>query len=81
MKSPPGIWNEEPSVVIADVAAERGDADQAHLNRDVRTVWGLTPRHYRRGQQPSSRRGFSQSTLRIHSSPRPQSASTWIWWA
>lgn len=35
------------AVGIADVAADLGDADQAHLSRDFRTVLGLTPRDYR----------------------------------
>lgn len=42
---------EDASVVIADVAAELGYADQAHLSRDFRTVLGLTPRDYRAGQR------------------------------
>uniref|UniRef100_UPI0028BE58B3 helix-turn-helix transcriptional regulator n=1 Tax=Citricoccus sp. TaxID=1978372 RepID=UPI0028BE58B3 len=41
---------EEPDVTIADIAAELGYADHAHLSRDFRTVLGLTPRGYRGGQ-------------------------------
>lgn len=41
---------EEPAVTIADIAAELGYADHAHLSRDFRTVLGLTPRTYRGGQ-------------------------------
>ena len=44
---------EDASVVIADVAAELGYADQAHLSRDFRTVLGLTPRDYRGDQSPN----------------------------
>lgn len=38
---------QDPSVGIADVAAELGYADHAHLSRDFRTVLGLTPQDYR----------------------------------
>ncbi|XKH57611.1 helix-turn-helix transcriptional regulator [Citricoccus nitrophenolicus] len=41
---------EEPAITIADIAAELGYADHAHLSRDFRTVLGLTPRTYRGGQ-------------------------------
>ena len=34
---------------IADVAAEFGFADQAHLQRTFRRVWATTPGHYRAG--------------------------------
>ncbi|MCW5950786.1 MAG: AraC family transcriptional regulator [Propionibacteriaceae bacterium] len=42
---------DDPSVTIAQVAAELGYADHAHLASDFRTVLGLTPNQYRR---PSS---------------------------
>lgn len=38
---------EDPQVRIADVAAELGYADQAHLSADFRAVLGLTPSGYR----------------------------------
>jgi AraC-like DNA-binding protein len=43
---------------LADVAAEAGFADQAHLTRTFRAAFGLTPAHYRRlrwGQALTSR--------------------------
>ncbi|MGC5628836.1 helix-turn-helix domain-containing protein [Georgenia sp. Z1344] len=39
---------EEPGLGIADVAADLGYADHAHLSSDFRTVLGLTPSEYRR---------------------------------
>ncbi|MGC5615992.1 helix-turn-helix domain-containing protein [Georgenia sp. Z1491] len=39
---------EEPGLGIADVAADLGYADHAHLSADFRTVLGLTPSEYRR---------------------------------
>lgn len=41
---------EEPSTTVAEVAAELGYADHAHLTRDFRQVLGLSPRDYRRGE-------------------------------
>jgi len=38
---------DEPGVTIADVAAELGYADQAHLSHDFRSVLGLPPSAYR----------------------------------
>jgi len=40
---------EEPDVTVAQVAAELGYADHAHLSTDFRTALGLTPRGYRGG--------------------------------
>lgn len=37
----------DPEITIAQVAAELGYADHAHLDADFRTVLGLTPNHYR----------------------------------
>lgn len=37
----------EPGAVVADVAADLGYADHAHLTRDFREVLGLTPTAYR----------------------------------
>lgn len=45
---------EEPGAVLADVAAELGYADQAHLANDFRTVLGLTASSYRRSAAPPS---------------------------
>lgn len=39
----------EPGAVVADVAADLGYADHAHLTRDFREVLGLTPTAYRSG--------------------------------
>jgi AraC-like DNA-binding protein len=39
---------EHPEVPLADVAAQLGYADQAHLANDFRTVLGFTPTDYRR---------------------------------
>ncbi len=39
---------------IADVAAEFGFADQAHLQRTFRRVWATTPGRYRAGVTPSA---------------------------
>jgi AraC-like DNA-binding protein len=46
---------EDPSVTIAQVAADLGYVDQAHLSSDFRRVLGLAPRSYRRDAeaQPS----------------------------
>jgi AraC-like DNA-binding protein len=38
---------DEPDVRLADIAAELGYADQAHLAGDFRTVLGFTPSAYR----------------------------------
>jgi AraC-like DNA-binding protein len=38
---------EGPDVRLADVAADLGYADQAHLANDFRAVLGLTPSEYR----------------------------------
>lgn len=38
---------DDPSVTIAQVAADLGYADHAHLTTDFRTVLGLTPNRYR----------------------------------
>ena len=43
---------DDPDAVLADVAAELGYADQAHLANDFRTVLGLTASSYRRGSVP-----------------------------
>lgn len=42
----------DPAVTIADVAAELGYADHAHLTADFRTVLGLSPRAYRSDATP-----------------------------
>ena len=39
---------------IADVAAQFGFADQAHLQRTFRRVWATTPGHYRAGVTPTA---------------------------
>ncbi|MCF7552087.1 helix-turn-helix domain-containing protein [Pseudonocardia sp. WMMC193] len=39
----------DPDTTIAQVAADLGYADHAHLTGDFRTVLGLTPNSYRRG--------------------------------
>ena len=39
----------EPSTDLAELAAELGYADHAHLTRDFREVLGLTPTGYRSG--------------------------------
>ncbi|WP_051297866.1 helix-turn-helix domain-containing protein [Brevibacterium album] len=41
---------EDPDVTIAQVAADLGYADHAHLTRDFRAVLDLTPAGYRRGR-------------------------------
>ena len=38
----------EPGLPVADIAAELGYADHAHLTADFRTVLGFTPSGYRR---------------------------------
>jgi AraC-like DNA-binding protein len=38
---------EGPDVRLADVAADLGYADQAHLANDFRALLGLTPSEYR----------------------------------
>ena len=43
---------EDPSVTIAQVAADLGYADHAHLTHDFRTVLGLSPNRYRRAPAP-----------------------------
>ncbi|AVZ38916.1 MULTISPECIES: helix-turn-helix domain-containing protein [unclassified Dietzia] len=40
---------DDPTVMIARVAADLGYSDHAHLSADFRTVLGLSPRSYRRG--------------------------------
>lgn len=40
---------EQPDLTIAQIAAELGYADQAHLSADFRTVLGFAPGTYRRG--------------------------------
>ncbi|MHC6178159.1 AraC family transcriptional regulator [Glutamicibacter sp. X7] len=42
---------EEPQQSLADLAADLGYADHAHLTRDFRTVLGFTPRGYRGSDQ------------------------------
>jgi AraC-like DNA-binding protein len=39
---------EDPGLVLADLAADLGYADHAHLTRDFRAVLGITPTTYRR---------------------------------
>ncbi len=46
---------EDPSVAIAQVAADLGYADQAHLSSDFRRVLGLAPRAYRRDAEADPR--------------------------
>jgi AraC-like DNA-binding protein len=41
----------EPGVGLADVAADLGYADHAHLTRDFRAVLGITPTTYRRAAE------------------------------
>ena len=41
---------EDPSVSLADIAADLGYADQAQLANDFRSVLGLTASEYRGGQ-------------------------------
>lgn len=43
-----GVAPEEERATIAEIAAELGYADHAHLTRDFRAVVGWTPRTYRR---------------------------------
>ncbi|MCA0253624.1 MAG: helix-turn-helix domain-containing protein [Actinobacteria bacterium] len=43
---------DDPSVTIAQVAADLGYADHAHLTTDFRTVLGLTPNRYRHTPTP-----------------------------
>jgi AraC-like DNA-binding protein len=43
-------------VSVAQVAADLGYADQAHLAADFRTVLGLTPSAYRADAGPEVRR-------------------------
>lgn len=38
----------QPGLPVADIAAELGYADHAHLSADFRTVLGFTPSGYRR---------------------------------
>lgn len=45
----------EPSVDLAELAADLGYADHAHLTRDFSRVLGLAPRSYRAGDEPSAR--------------------------
>ena len=45
---------EDPSLTVAYMAAELGDADRAHLTADFRQVLGLSPSLYR--QQTISER-------------------------
>ncbi|WP_319027657.1 helix-turn-helix domain-containing protein [Dietzia sp. PP-33] len=40
---------EDPAVTIAQIAADLGYSDHAHLSADFRTVLGLSPNSYRRG--------------------------------
>ena len=47
---------EHPGVRLAEVAAELGYSDQAHLAADFRTVLGITAGSYRRGEPGSGRR-------------------------
>ncbi|GAB3813552.1 hypothetical protein GCM10028820_08470 [Tessaracoccus terricola] len=49
------LLREDPAVTIADVAAELGYSDHAHLTSDFRRVLGLTPRDYRASQEPGGR--------------------------
>ena len=46
---------EEPGATVAQVAADLGYADHAHLTADFRDVLGLTPRSYRASQPPAPR--------------------------
>lgn len=43
---------DDPAVTIAQVAADLGYADHAHLTTDFRTVLGLTPNRYRHTPKP-----------------------------
>ena len=43
-----GVAPEDERATIAEIAAELGYADHAHLTRDFRAVVGWTPRTYRR---------------------------------
>jgi len=47
---------------LADIAADLGFADQAHMSRVVRTLTGLTPGHYARGRRSSLGRAFGAIT-------------------
>lgn len=42
------LLSTEPDAAVADIAAELGYADQSHLVRDFRKVFGFTPGGYRR---------------------------------
>lgn len=46
-----GRLRDEPGVALADVAADLGYADHAHLTRDFRAVLGITPTTYRRAAE------------------------------
>nr|WP_255622738.1 helix-turn-helix transcriptional regulator [Tessaracoccus sp. OS52] len=46
---------EETGATVAQVAADLGYADHAHLTADFRDVLGLTPRSYRASQPPAPR--------------------------
>ncbi|MGH3545506.1 MAG: helix-turn-helix domain-containing protein, partial [Mycobacteriales bacterium] len=45
---------EEPSITIAQVAADLGYADHAHLSADFRHVLGFSPNSYRRNTRLDS---------------------------
>lgn len=50
------VLRSDPAVSVAQVAADLGYADQAHLAADFRTVLGLTPSAYRADAGPEVRR-------------------------
>jgi AraC-like DNA-binding protein len=47
---------------LADIAADLGYADQAHMSRVVRQLTGLTPRHFTRARQTPIAAAFRHAT-------------------
>ena len=51
VKTAIGLIRQCPTINLVDLATEAGFSDQAHMNREFRTLAGMTPKEYQTTKQ------------------------------